>query len=1397
MAGIMTENLSDDIRKLDELRRKIDEVKKSLKGINIKVDLDIAEGLQAQLKSLTTEYNALLTTVMQGEEKMLTSVARIRKAMQDVIDAQNAVIGSNPSQQTSPTGTTTTGTTTTGTTTTGTQNMAQQAQGAQTVAQANEQLAKSYKELERELDAIGGTMEANSLLYVQETNAVNIAKENLKELNKQIKEQGYATTKQTQLQAHYTLQLEEHKKAQAQARIELSNQIKLNQAAGGSMAEMSQQLSRMRIVYRNLTEAERNSDFGKGLLASIQMTDAEIKKLDATIGNHQRNVGNYASGWNGLNMSVQNIVRELPSLATGFQTFMLAISNNIPMLIDEIKRAQQKSGSVAEDVIEGTGEATSEALDSMGEAAKNAASAGKGVGGVFKAIGSALFSWNTIITIAITLLSMFGSKLIDWAKGLFDGGEAAKEAAEKQKRLNEAIKDFSNDWTTEAGKLRASYERLRLEWLALSTEQEKIKWIKENATEIGNLGVAFDNVAEAEEFFRKNTKNVIRAFELRAQAAAAATQMQKAWERYYAEFDAAESSLKYKDARSEKKLSFVDLSSGKVHYVDYSEEEIKSINDRRAAEAREKTAALREEAAERLNDASERWSNIAIKAETESSNLLKNYEKKTTGGKSSGQAWDANAAAYEQAQIMRQYSESVVQIYEEAQRNITERRIAAMSEGTDREIAEIRNGAELELAAIDEQIKQLAKARAEREKNVWLKGAKGRTEGQYAQTEAGKRTEADWIAIVEQENPHIIAAFNTQKELIKRERDKQIKEISLSELVAEQETLREWAKNFGTREQQRQAIWEEWQAKIAKAKTEAQKKLLRSQMEAELNAFDFDTFKESINWEEAFSNLEAKSKEALTTLRTQLSQYIALNKEALKPDQIQAVTEAIQRLNGAIANKSSLKDVIGLFRDGFKGKDGNILTGGYLDDEQAAGVQAVAGKFRNASDAIKSTMELTDTLGIELSDDLRNGLEETTDGMDKFAQGLQTFITNPIAGTMQVLDGLVTGFRGMAKTIVGIFGIETANSRYDDLVKQYEGLLKLWDDLIAKKKEYITESYGAEINRAAKEAEQIAQNMADANRELGKAYLETKDFFLGRDKGNKMLSGMEDAWIEAAASAAGMKKFSFSGLFDLTGEQLQRVKEDAQQFWASMDDETTKYLEAIISAEEELKNIHKAELEQMTGTTFDSVFDDFKNLLGDMTNSWQQFSDTASQYFQQAVIGNLVGDKFRSELEQWYEAFGAAGKDGSFTQAERDSLLNQYDAIAERAIEERERLAEMFGWSATESGESGTSGRGFAEMSQESADELNGRFASIQISNQGILNEAAQQTQALWASVAWNEEIAKLQGNMYSVADETRTILANSYLELKGISENTRKGTQYLQAMQADMAEVRRNTKNL
>lgn len=134
----------------------------------------------------------------------------------------------------------------------------------------------------------------------------------------------------------------QHKQAISSLRQVILNEIKIEESARGSMDEMSQSLGRMRMAYRQLSEQERNSKFGQELLKNIQTADSQIKHLDETIGNHQRNVGNYKSQWNGLNMSIQQVAREMPALAYGPKVFFSAISNNLPILADEIKRAKNE-----------------------------------------------------------------------------------------------------------------------------------------------------------------------------------------------------------------------------------------------------------------------------------------------------------------------------------------------------------------------------------------------------------------------------------------------------------------------------------------------------------------------------------------------------------------------------------------------------------------------------------------------------------------------------------------------------------------------------------------------------------------------------------------------------------------------------------------------------------------------------------------------------------------------------------------------------------------------------------------------------------------------------------------------------------------------------------------------
>lgn len=322
MASIIVD-LSDDIKKLQSLKKEIQEVKKELGSINVNVHLDIKRDMEAKLKSLTTQYDALVQKVSQAEGKIIASTQRINQAAEKIVKAQEQLAKATGAQQ--QTGNAT-----------GNNTAANQAETASVQAQA-----KAYDDLADEIDAVMGTRSQNIRRMIEEQNAIRLINEEIKKLTKYQGENSTLSSSQQRRLEQLNASLLQHKTALSELRQSLNNSFKIDNSAATSMNALSQSLGRMRMAYRELTEEERKSPFGQELLASIQQADAKIKQLDATIGNHQRNVGNYASGWNGLNMSVQQIVRELPAATMGLNMFFLAISNNLPILTDEIKRARE------------------------------------------------------------------------------------------------------------------------------------------------------------------------------------------------------------------------------------------------------------------------------------------------------------------------------------------------------------------------------------------------------------------------------------------------------------------------------------------------------------------------------------------------------------------------------------------------------------------------------------------------------------------------------------------------------------------------------------------------------------------------------------------------------------------------------------------------------------------------------------------------------------------------------------------------------------------------------------------------------------------------------------------------------------------------------------------------
>lgn len=211
----------------------------------------------------------------------------------------------------------------------------------------------------------------------------------------------------------------------------LRNHTQVAIATTGSYNEMKASMLQLEKEYYNLSQAAREGAKGMDILNNIGKLNQQLKDIDAQMGNYQRNVGNYASGWNGLNVSIQQIARELPALSVSANTFFLAISNNLPTFIDELKKARGEY----------------ELLKKSGQTATP----------VFKQVLSSLLSWQTALVVGITLLSSYGGEITKWVGSLFDARKEIDYLKQLQEDLNKAQKEGVKNAQDEAVKLDILY----------------------------------------------------------------------------------------------------------------------------------------------------------------------------------------------------------------------------------------------------------------------------------------------------------------------------------------------------------------------------------------------------------------------------------------------------------------------------------------------------------------------------------------------------------------------------------------------------------------------------------------------------------------------------------------------------------------------------------------------------------------------------------------------------------------------------------------------------------------------------------------------------------------------------------------------------------------------------
>ena len=1363
MAGIFV-NVDSDIQKLQKLKQEIENVKKSLKSINVKVDIDIAQGLEAQLKNLTTQYDVLAAKVGETEAKMTASANKIIDASNKIIQAQDkmsqAAKGINASSSSTNSSTNTSETTSI------------QAQ------------VKAYEELKAEIGDVLGTRGQNIKRLIEEQNAIRLLNAEIKKITKSQGESSSLSSAQQRRLEQLNNSLLTHKTALAEVRQSLSANAKLDNAAATSMDALSQSLGRMRAAYRTLTESERTSPFGKELLVSIQQADAKIKELDATIGNHQRNVGNYASGWNGLNMSIQQIGRELPSLAVGWSTFFLAISNNLPILADEIKRARIQF----------------EALKKSGQAATP----------VWKQVVSSIVSWQTALTVGITLLTLYGDKLVKWISSLGKAEKAIKDLYTAQRDLYNVTSTGIEQSSKEITKLNSLYKIATDVTKSTKERNNAVKELKRSYPEhLKNLSDESIKNGEVSKSIKEQTNQIIA----NAKATAAADQIARNW---YKSFQAGVSkNISYitkqrlEQELAAKEATVQQLSQMRARPESYAglAKEIEGIKDR--IKETDKEIAKQEN----LQDSYQKSSKALEKLVTVAG----------LGGKYEDPDKNYNSILDQQKKIADLLDKQALERRrkeEDLENQAIQSRIDTMTEGE----AKIRAQRELDNK---KEIQDL-----ERQREDYI-----RTEIEYqkklfdVQEELNAKKSKDYKK--KTFDPSTVKVDTSKfNELISNELIKQ----SIAPYKEEAKAWNEYLVEYGNFQQKKVAINAEYNQKIVEATTKGEKESLKKERDSKLKEVTFDELKKSINFADIFGDLDTQSTETLTKMRDKLKEIIDKSAKDLKPTDLKALQEAFSNIDLKIVERNPF----GELKQGIEGyksateavikaqedlntvqEGGEVIIGQYTDKTGKVVTKLLTQEQaeRNLSDAQKGRLEsqgkltkAVNSIG-QQGQQLVNAGNNLVDMLTNLGVEVPESISGALSGLGQIMNGLesidltkpfsiissTTGIlAGITKTISSFFGGPDGTAYYEGVKEQLEAINEVYDRIIDKSKEDIVFGGGFASVQAATQAmdnyEKKVINLQKIAAASGRAGASWKSHS-AEWHSNKNVGAI--GGFEQMSDILGKSISSMTDLYSLSGDELFLIQSQMPEAWNLIDARIRENLDSIVACKDEANELRDALNQAMTGVDFDSFYNGFIDQLSDMDTSFEDMCDNFEDYLRKSIMAGLVASQYQGRINALYEQWSdTARSDSKITKNEADLLKEQYQQIVEDMMHDREEMFKTFGWDTSATSQE-SSKKGFATASQDSIDELNGRFTALQIAGEEIKNQNQLQTMSILELRADMLPIITNTTGIKDIASETRDLLRLSYEELTGIHDDTTSMNKSLKNIETDIAEVKRNTSKL
>lgn len=1165
-------------------------------------------------------------------------------------------------------------------------------------------------------------------------------------------------------------------------------------ATGGKAESMRSRLRELRetiynleIEWRTMSDEQRKSDFGVALRKQLESAKKEGGDLADIMGDVQRAIqseandtGKFSALSEGINLAVSSATALTGAMellgvseedAEKVQAQIqagLAISNGLMQAQNVLQKESNLMIQIGN--IQRWAQVKAEAAANV---AKNAGTVATIKATVAQRAFNLVAKANPYVLLATAIVTVVGA--------LFLFAKRSDDAKQKQEELNKEIERgkkvqeaYTGAFVDSATDSYNSFQRLRTMYNALGNDMAaKRKFIVDNKDAFRSLGLEITSTAEAESMF--NSPGRLQAFQnamiARARAMGAAAAAAEKYKQAFEEesqvkapkqwkivskdvYDRTPSWKRRKEDKTIYRRDGAYFDATKYYVIDDAAQQ-KAFDEQRKKNKQRSDAYLKQ-------------GDEFIKKQVEQEKQASRYLKQTGyayAGDTNKRTGTANTTTTNKTQQIKKtdaeqwfanWKARIAQADE--LRDLVYRKdeelTATMADESEKRRKTLELNYQREISELNKQMREMA------EKNKSDALAKD------------KNADVSNIGLTtEQQN-----AMNAVREAIQKRYNYERQLIDKQEKESAQASLDAFNREYGDYTQKRIAIVNQMQREIANAQNEGERKMAKAKGNEALGELDVDFVKKNAKVIVAlYEDTANKTVAQLRKVKKEAAELLAWIQSGKYDDakgKLFGITD--DQFASLKDDKELQKEITELIRKFGEAADsaepaiakfGNTLKktfskGGFTPENIQAfcsELTALANAFETFGNEFQEIGELT---GSETMKKIGGGISAVTEEAKGIATDMLTglLIGGPVGAAIGGAVGLT---KSLLKGIFSIGGYDWES--YNDMMDRYKSLEETWDRLIDKKKEYISEGYGIEAENIRKDTERLIQEQTEAARRMGNVWIDAGRSWRSHSQGYLLNRNMSDTAKGQAIGAFGSDWQR--NILQMSSEQLRKLYEDSSmaQFWAELKQYGGDFYDIImriVNEQENLESVADTLNERLTFRSFDDVESSFNDMLTDMGKDAKEFSEDMEDNFQNAIIRTFVYSKYQAKLKAFYERWADAMK-GDLNAGELETLRTEYMNIVNDAINERNQIADALGFKKSATEQNSTSG-GFQTMSQDTANELNGRFTAIQMDVSSVRQMMAELQGISLNNMGYLEDIAKNTFQLYEINDRLGKIEQNT-----------------------------------